>query len=91
MLKVPVEGDPNTSWIVPEQPRDEEIAEGKQALENLVKSLARAAADACHNRGLEFDMDNPQVARDVMMARFQGLFLSPHSQPRGKPAKCGRR
>ena len=37
MLKVPAEGDPNTSWIVPEQPRDEEIAEGKQALENLAK------------------------------------------------------
>ena len=73
MLKVRVEGDPQTSWIVPEKPRDEEIAEGKQALENLVRSLARAAADACHRHGLEFDMDNPEVARDVMQATFEAI------------------
>lgn len=89
MLKIPVEGDPNTSWIIPEQPRDGEIAEGKRALGNLVKSLARAAADACHKHGLEFDMDDPEVARAVMMVTFKGLLLSPSPQRRAPGKRIG--
>lgn len=76
MLKVPVEGDPNTSWIVPEQPRDEEIAEGRQAMENLAKYLGRVSAQACHDLRIQFDMDNPDVAREVIKMTFEAAFYA---------------
>lgn len=45
--------------------------------------MARATVDACHKLGIEFDMDDPEVARDVMKATFAGLLYS-------KPAPDGR-
>ena len=68
--------EPVTRWVVPENLTDEEIAEARRALEELARVLARASARACHELGITFDMDDPKVARDVMMATFEGLVLS---------------
>lgn len=68
--------DQNTIWTAPETLIDEDIAEARRALEELVKLLARASADAEHRLGIRFDIGDPQVARDVMMATFEGLFCS---------------
>ena len=66
IVRMPVKDDPNTCWVGPDRPSNEEITESKRALGDLVKSLARAAADACHRHRLEFDMNNPEVARDLV-------------------------
>ena len=75
--------EPGTRWVAPENLTDEQIAEARRALEDLAKLLGRASARACHELGITFDMDNPQVARDVMMATFDGLF---RSHPRARKA-----
>lgn len=75
--------EPVTRWVAPENPTDEQIAEARRALEELAKLLGRASAKACHELGITFDMDDPQVARDVMMATFEGLVLS---HPRARKA-----
>lgn len=64
-------------WVTPENLTEEQIAQGRQALENLIRHMARAAADASIRLGIEFDMDDPEVARDVMKATFEGLFRTP--------------
>lgn len=69
-------GDPNVTWIVPDNLTAEQIAEARRALEDVVKAMARAAAKACHELRIEFEMDDPEVARDVMRATFEGLFCS---------------
>lgn len=68
--------EPATRWVAPENLTDEQIAEARRALEELAKLLGRASAEACHKLGITFDMDDPQVARDVMMATLEGLVLS---------------
>ena len=68
--------EPVTRWVAPENLTDEQIAEARRALEELAKLLGRASAEACHKLGITFDMDDPQVARDVMMATLEGLVLS---------------
>lgn len=68
--------EPATRWVAPENLTDEQIAEARRALEDLAKLLGRASANACHQLGITFDMDDPQVARDIMMATFEGLVLS---------------
>ena len=76
--------EPVTRWVAPENLTDEQIAEARRALEDLAKLLGRASANACHELGISFDMDDPQVARDVMMATFEGLLLS---RPPARKAK----
>ena len=75
--------EPQTRWATPENLTEEQIEEARRALESLVKVMAHATVDACHKLGIEFDMDDPAVACDVMKATFEGLFLS-------KPARPGR-
>ena len=75
---------PQTTWVTPENLTEEQLAEGRRALESLIKIMARATVDACDRLGIEFDMDDPEVARDVMKAAFEGLFLS-------KPGRTKRR
>ena len=75
--------EPQTRWATPENLTEEQIAEARRALESLIKIMARATVDACHKLGIEFDMDDPAVARNVMKATFEGLFLS-------RPARPGR-
>jgi len=87
MIKIPVEGDPHTTWIIPERTTDEEIAESRRALENLVKALACVSARACREMGIRLDMDDPAVAREVMKMTFDAVF---RSEPRKrKPPQAG--
>lgn len=67
---------PQTTWVTPENLTEEQLAEGRRALEYLIRIMARATADPCERLGIEFDMDDPEVARDVMKATFEGLLLS---------------
>ena len=76
--------EPVTRWVAPENLTDEEIAEARRALEELARVLGRASARACHELGITFDMDDPKVARDVMVAAFEGLVLS---RPPARKAK----
>lgn len=76
--------EPQTRWVAPENLTEDQVEEARRALESFTKIMARATVDACHKLGIEFDMDDPEVARDVMKATFEGLFLS-------KPAPAKRR
>ena len=59
-----------------DQPLDDpELEKSRQALVELIKIMAREAARVFVELGLEFDMDDPDVARDVMKATFDGLFM----------------
>ena len=71
-----VPDEPQTTWVTPENLTDEQIAEARRALENIIKIMARATVDACDRLGIEFDIDDPEVARNVMKATFEGLFYS---------------
>ena len=75
--------EPRTTWVTPENLTEEQVADARRALESLVKIMARATVDACDRLGIEFDMDDPEVARDVKKATFEGLFYS-------RPALAGR-
>lgn len=76
-------GELETRWTVPENLTEEDIARARRAVQDLAKLLGRRTAQACVQLGIDFDMDDPQVAREVMMAAFDGLFRLP---PRAKPA-----
>jgi hypothetical protein len=54
-----------------------------EALMPLIKEMARMSAQTAHQTGVEYDMDDPDVARAVIEATFDGLFLSSPS-PKGK-------
>jgi hypothetical protein len=71
-----------TTLFAKENPSEEEVAEANRAWESLIRLLARTAADASHRLGIEWDRDDPQVARDVIKATFEGLFYSPRSKKR---------
>ena len=66
----------DTVWLERNDLSEEEQAEARRAAENLIKSIARATVDACSKLGVEFDMDDPEVARDVFGAAIEGLFGS---------------
>lgn len=68
--------EPQATWVTPENLTEEHVEEARRALEGLIKIMARATVDACDRLGIEFDMDDPEVARDVMKATFDGLFCS---------------
>ena len=69
-------------------PGEEEVAEAREAILRLARAMGRASAAAAHRLGIDFDMDDPQVARDVMMATFEGLFLSGSRRPPRKRGKA---
>ncbi|HEX9963821.1 MAG TPA: hypothetical protein VGB04_02425 [Allosphingosinicella sp.] len=81
MTEVP---EPDTRWVTPKNLTEEQIAEARRALDNLIRLMARAAVDASIRLGVEFDVDDPEVARDVMKATFEGLFLAPSHPAAGK-------
>ena len=76
--------EPRVTYRMAENLTEEQIAEARQSLMELAMILGRASAEACHKLGITFDMDDPQVARDVMMATFEGLVLS---RPPARKAK----
>ena len=67
---------PQVTYVVPENLTEEQIAEARESLAELARILGRATAAACHKLRIDFDMDDPQVARDVMMATLERLVLS---------------
>lgn len=48
----------------------------------LVRALARTTARACHDLGIEPNMDDPVVAREMLVATFDALFLSKPQESR---------
>ncbi len=69
--------EPDVRWVVPDNITEEQIEEARERLKDLARSLGRISADVCHEMGIRFDMDDPEVAREVMKLTFEGLFLSP--------------
>jgi hypothetical protein len=72
--------EPDVRFIVPDNLTDEDIAVAWRALQDLARILGRASAAACHRLGISFDMDDPQVARDKMLATFEALVFSEPSK-----------
>lgn len=68
--------EPDVLYVVPEDLTEEQIAEARERLKDLARSLGRISARVCHDMGIQFDMDDPEVAREVMKLTFEGLFLS---------------
>lgn len=52
----------------------------------LIEAMARVSARAAQEQGIEFDMDDPEVARAVIMATFDGLFPA-KSPSKGKKVR----
>lgn len=77
--------EPQVTYVVPENLTEEQIAEARQSLMDLARILGRATAEACHKLRIDFDMDDPQVVRDIMAAEFEGMVLS-HLPARHVPA-----
>ena len=73
--------EPVTRGVAPGNLTDEQIAEARRALEDLAKLLGRASATPATSSA---SPSTPQVARDVMMATFEGLVLS---RPPARKAK----
>ena len=80
--------EPDVRHVVPENLTEEQIADAKRALEELAKALGRVSARACHEMGIRFDMDDPEVAREVVKLTFDGMFLTePKKRKPGNAAK----
>lgn len=79
--------EPETKWVVPENLTEEQIADARRALEDLVKQLARISARACHELGIRFDMDDPEVAREVMKMTLEAVL---YSKPQGRTKRSKR-
>jgi hypothetical protein len=78
--------EPDVRYVVPEN-LTEEIADAKLALEDLARALGRVSAKVCDDMGIQFDMDDPQVARQVMKMTFDALFQPARGGTRGKSAE----
>lgn len=68
--------EPQLTYVVPVNLTEEQIAEAHQSPMELARTLGRATAEACHKLRIAFDMGEPQVARDVMMAAYDGMVQS---------------
>jgi hypothetical protein len=62
------------------------MSEPPSELIELAKVLARAAADAEHKLGIKFDIDDPEVARDLLIATFEALVFSRPAQGKSQRA-----
>ena len=78
--------------MVPENLTQEQIAEARERLKAFACSLGRISAKVCHDMGIQFDMDDPDVAREVMRLTFDALFYSaPLDRSTKKAARSGSR
>lgn len=75
-------------YVVLENLTEDQIADAQRAVEDLAKLLGRVSAQVCHEMGIQFDMDDPEVAREVMKITFEAMFLSAPNKPQ-RPAKAG--
>ena len=76
-----------TDGIDADAPEAAELLQAREQLMQLARVLGRAGAEAAYRLGLEFDLDNPEVARDLMLATFQGVLISKCSERRRRRAK----
>jgi hypothetical protein len=80
---------PEVRWVARENLTEEQIAAAREALRYLARMLGRISARASHEMGITFDMDDPEVARDVMKMTFEAAFLStPPARKAGKRSKA---
>ena len=77
-----MKSEPNVRYVVPENLTEEQIAEAKETLHDLAGALGRVSALVCHKMGIQLDMDDPEVAREVMKLTFEGMFLTAPKKPR---------
>lgn len=84
--------EPDVQYVVPENLTEEQIEDAREALWELARSLGRISARVCHDRGIQFDMDDPEVASEVMRLTFEGVFYSaPLVRSTKKAARSGSR
>ena len=76
--------EPDVRYVVPEGLTEEQVAEAKERLHELARLLGRISANACHELGIRFDMDDPEVAREVMKMTFDAVFYSSPPSSRAK-------
>jgi hypothetical protein len=74
--------------VAPKNLTEEQIEEAREKLRELARSLGRISAQVCHDMGIQFDMDDPEVAREVMKMTFDALF--PSKRPPRKSARRDR-
>ena len=55
--------------------RPTRVDTGREELLELAGVLGRVAAEASHRIGVEFDVDNPEVARDLVTITFDALLV----------------
>ena len=80
--------EPDVHYVVPEDLTEEQIAKAKEKLHDLARALGRVSAQVCHKMGIRFDMDDPEVAREVVKLTFDGMFLTePKKRKPGNAAK----
>lgn len=60
-----------------------------EALMPLIKEMARISAQTAHQMRIEFDMDDPEVARAVIKATFDDCFCPRHDRRRVRPDQRG--
>jgi len=53
---------------------NKDVEEERLEFHELIKSLARATAHASHKLGIKFDMDDPQVARELLIVTFNAVI-----------------
>ena len=73
--------EPDVHYVVPEDLTEEQIAKAKETLHDIARLLGRVSAQVCHKMGIQFDMDAPEVAREVMKLTFEGMFLTAPKKP----------
>lgn len=84
--------EPHVRYVAPENLTEEQITEARERLNDLARSLGRISARVCHDMGVQFVMDDPEVAREVMRLTFEGLFYSaPLVRSTKKAARSGSR
>ena len=78
--------EPDVHYVVPEDLTEEQIAKAKETLHDIARLLGRVSAQVCHKMGIQFDMDDPEVAREVMKLTFDGMFLTAPRKPQRSEA-----
>lgn len=79
--------DVDVTYVVSPNVADEQAAAAREALHDLARLLGRVSANACHELGLP-DMNDPEVAKEIMMATLEALVLSkPSERAKSRPRK----
>jgi len=55
---------------------EKQAASARDSLRDLARLLGCVSAKACHELGLQPDMKDPEVAREIMLATLEALVLS---------------